>query len=335
MGFDGIRGHERPIRMLRIMVAGGHVPHAFLFVGPDGIGKRTCALALAQALLCEDAHHVPCDQCHGCRLVIAGPHPDIELIAPDISAAKRARGLQANSNDVTHVHIDQVRAIQQTMAFPAVQGGARVCIIDGAERLTNQAANALLKTLEEPPARTVLVLVATSVALLPVTVLSRCQLVSFAPLDDTHLQQLLIAEGVQPQEAELVCRHAHGSLAQARSLLASDFLSRRRELAVLLAAAGGDRERLVAAAEDLAAQREYLPQVCAFLLEWYRDLLVLAGGGSAQHVLHDDLLDLLEQALQHWPRVRVLAALQALRRLLRSDAFNPDYRVGLEAVFMM
>ncbi len=198
MPFSDILGHERPLRVLRRTLASGRVPHAYLFWGPDGVGKERVALELARVLLCRDPGALgaaeACGGCPGCRKVGAGSHPDLHLLAP-----QGAR-----------ISVAEVRALQESLSFRAFEGGRKVAIIRDGSRLTREAANALLKTLEEPPEGTHIFLLAHHRDQLLPTLVSRCQGVRFDPIPVADVERLLTEQGVEPGLARVLAQASGG-----------------------------------------------------------------------------------------------------------------------------
>jgi DNA polymerase-3 subunit delta' len=233
MGVDDIAGNSPVRAALQRRAAAGRLGHALLLVGPDAVGKTTLARALAQELLDSGAWPGPIDG-----------HPD----------------LWCEDGDGERIGIDRVRAgvegsLQQFLSLRAYMGGARVAIIARADRLTDQAANALLKTLEEPPPRSHLLLTAASPERLPQTILSRCECVTLAPVPEGDIETWLVAADVAPELAATCARLSAGRPGRARRLAESaDEL--RTELASLhrfLGIAGGGVSAALAAAAELAA----------------------------------------------------------------------------------
>ena len=179
MKLQEIVGHQRPLAVIRGVLERGTAAPAYLFHGPEGIGKRTTALAFSAALLCEAAGGDACGSCRSCRLVGGGGHPDFKAAAPEKKALK----------------IEPVREMQQFLSLKPAWGGRKVALIEEADSMTLQAANALLKTLEEPPRGTTIILISSNPAGLPPTVLSRCQRVSFGPLRDDDVREVLRRSG--------------------------------------------------------------------------------------------------------------------------------------------
>ena len=166
MSFSAIYGQEGPIAVLRNAIGNKRVPHAFLFYGAEGIGKRTTALVFAKALNCKESGTDPCDACTSCRKIDSGNHPDLLLIKPEGQFIKVA----------------DIKELQERLRFRPLEGAKRVVIIDDAERMNITSANSLLKTLEEPSPTNVFVLVSSRPHLLPMTILSRCHRLRFNPV---------------------------------------------------------------------------------------------------------------------------------------------------------
>ena len=222
MTLDEIQGQDRTVGLLRRAIGNGRLAHAFIFAGPAGVGKRATALALARAVLCPEKPNVGCGTCIDCRLVGAGTHPDMFL--EDLAAA------QAERATASMLSIEQIRRVCASLSLRPVRGSGKVGIVDQAERLTAEAQNALLKTLEEPRGRATLVLVTSNLdALLP-TIRSRCQRLLFAPLDDVMVASLLEREGVAADVARRAAALADGSLDRARELTSDTGWTRCEEL---------------------------------------------------------------------------------------------------------
>ena len=198
MSFDAILGHDRPLKVLRRALATGRVPHAYLFWGPDGVGKETVATAWAQVLLCADPQALgraeACGNCGPCRKAAAGSHADLHRLVPGAAS----------------IPIADVRALQEALAYRSFERGRKVAIIRDAFRLTREASNALLKTLEEPPPGTHIVLLAHHRNQLLPTMVSRCQSLRFDPIPEEDVGRLLEAGGLAGPAARAMARSAGG-----------------------------------------------------------------------------------------------------------------------------
>ena len=221
MSWHSIRGHDRVVAELRRSLQQGRFPHALLFVGPEGIGKRTFAKKLAKSLLCETRPAVdldPCEACPGCLQVEAGTHPDfIEVARPE---------------DKHELPIRVIRDLCDQFGLKPARGMRKVAILDDADDLNDEAANAFLKTLEEPPPGAVLILIGTSAEVQLQTIVSRCQVVRFDPLSESDIAELLQEQGIA-EDADAAAKLAalgDGSIRRAIGLADAELERFRRIL---------------------------------------------------------------------------------------------------------
>lgn len=305
MSFASIRGQDRAVGTLRRALDRGRLAHALIFAGPAGVGKRTTARALAAALLCPNAPGAGCGTCDDCHLVATGAHPD--LFVEDL---ERAREEKATA---TRLSIDQMRRVRSQLAMRAVRGDKKVGLIDQAELLTPDAQNALLKTLEEPPGPTTLVLISTNPDALLTTIRSRCQCLLFAPLERDVVHDLLLSEEVDPAAAESAATLADGSLDRARRLAAEGGLEHISELRRKLAALQRSTlPQVLDLAAELAGPRGEKGRVQqqlnrATVLEWCRERLLSAAADTQPADLSEtedhDRLDDVRRALRRAEKV--------------------------------
>jgi DNA polymerase-3 subunit delta' len=230
MTFAAILGQEPAVKTLEHALASGKVHHAYRFEGPPGVGKGLAALALARALLCEQPTPLACETCDACKRAATFSRDEPQLPAhPDLLIVER--GLYRSvipANEATGISIEQVRRIVLSrIGFPPHEGRAVVCIVRGADELTVSAANALLKTLEEPPARTFFLLLTSKPSRLLDTIRSRTLPVRFGPLPDAVVARVLTQQGLDPKLAEL----AQGSMEQALALADAEALAVREQFA--------------------------------------------------------------------------------------------------------
>lgn len=205
MSLLDIPGQARAKRFLQRILRSGQIPHALLFSGMAGIGKAGAALELARALNCRSASDgLSCDRCPSCRKVGGGSHPDLIWVKPDGAFIK----------------LDQVRELRKRVQFRPFEGAWRIIIIEGAEKLREEAANALLKILEEPPRQNIFILLALEPQKLLTTILSRCCHIRFQPLDDAEIAAHMMNVHRLPQErAWKIARMAQGSMERANCLV--------------------------------------------------------------------------------------------------------------------
>ncbi|MFW6114991.1 MAG: DNA polymerase III subunit delta' [Thermodesulfobacteriota bacterium] len=329
--FKQIQGQERAVRFLRGVIANQRIASAYLFVGGGGIGKTTTALAFALMLNCEEPKDDDaCTQCESCRKIIDGNHPDIFLIEPE----KEGRAIK----------IHQIREIEREIGFSPVSAGYRVTIIDPSERMTDEAANAFLKTLEEPPPRNVFILTARDPGDLLPTIVSRCQRVPFKPLSPAYIADFLIHElRVSPEKASLAARLSEGSLGRAQKLATDEiFEERERSLEKLNTVVKGSLDTLLdfaqqcsnlekSSSEDMMSSgEEKLSLMMGMWKSWYRDLLLIKQGGKQDLVFNADLGSRLEEAASGYTVDALMTALSVISRAERDFMNNRNRLLLLE-----
>jgi DNA polymerase III subunit delta' len=346
--FRDILGQERVLGYLQAALRRGRLAHAYLFLGPEGVGKESVARALAGALNCaaprDDGD--ACGVCPSCKRLLAGTHPDFHFIVP------------TSERRVPEIKIDQIREFRRVTAYPPVGGGWRLALIKPAEALNDAAANALLKTLEEPPPQNLLILTAGVEADLFPTVVSRCQKLSFTPLPYPVITQELLRRGISPSQAALLTALSGGSLGRALALEPEELLRQRRQaLADLEALRRGNTTVALDWAQGLAQKEkkdneeegkkegegvgkgkgkgrkksEETDNFILFTQLWYRDLLLLAHGTPERLLAHQDRLAELQAEAAHrrpdlW--LEKLAALSLAQRHLRAN-LNPELTLDL------
>ena len=204
MPFADICGHDRIVEVFRRSVRSGKTPHSYIFEGIPGCGRRKTALALIQALFCATVDDDACGVCPSCRKVAGGNHGDIHFVEP--------------LPDKRDISIDQLREIQRELALRPYEAPRKACIMEPAERMSVNAANSLLKTLEEPPGNAIIILLTENADMLLPTIRSRCQLIRFTPLSPENVRLLLERSGVAPELAELLAPLSEGSMQRAGEL---------------------------------------------------------------------------------------------------------------------
>jgi DNA polymerase-3 subunit delta' len=314
MSWHGVYGHDDVIERFRRALRRGRLASSFLFAGPAGVGKRTFALKLAQAMLCQTQPEEvldPCETCPSCIQVLAGTHPDLDLIGkPD---DKSFIPLELLIGDREHRRRE---GLCHNIALKPYLGGRKIAVIDDADYLNTEGANALLKTLEEPPPRSVLILIGAAPAKQLPTIRSRCQLVRFQPLPIALVVELLVSKGLvaDAAEAERLARYSEGSIRQAMDLADPELWSFRNTLYQRLCETPLDSVQLAPwvaafvdeAGREAAARRGRLRQVVALAAEFYRRLMHADRGGAPSN---DETLErCVEQALAHEGSRRQAAA---------------------------
>jgi DNA polymerase III subunit delta' len=330
MPFRDLIGQARAIRFLHRALMTGRIAHAYLFTGPAGVGKRAAALAFAQALNCEmkqqsadscqlTAAQDGCGDCRICRNIAHGRHPDVQVIEPDGATVK----------------IEQIRTLEADAALASYEAQWKVFILDRAERMTEQAANALLKTLEEPARGTVFILLTSTVSALLPTIVSRCQTVTFSPLPNGQIEALLREKGIEPSQARLIASLSQGSIERALSPEVAS-LSATRDL--LLEGLGRGLHdgpaALVELAEKLVKDREKLQQQLEILSAWFRDLMVAKASGRKDWLVNDDRGEEIVRQVEGTPLDAILDGLRAIHAVMDNLSRNANPRLSMEDLLL-
>ena len=314
MSWHGIHGHDEVAERFRRGLERGRLASSFLFVGPAGIGKRSFALKLAQSLLCQTQAEEkldPCGTCPACCQALAQTHPDLQIVAKPKD--KSFLPLELLIGDKEH---RMREGLCHAIALKPFMGGRKVAVIDDADYLNAEGANSLLKTLEEPPPRSVLILIGTSAAKQLPTIRSRCQLVRFRPLPTEVVGELLISRQLVDDagEARRLADYSEGSLQRALELADPELWAFRGRLHERLADLALESVRLSAAVlafvneagKEAAARRGRLRLVIGFAAEFYRHLLYALEG--LKRCEDAELRELLGRALERWPRRQAATA---------------------------
>lgn len=286
MPWQSLEGHDDVVAKFRNALAQGRLASTFLFVGPEGIGKRTFAMRLAQSLLCQTRDEKlldPCGHCPGCSQVLAGTHPDL------ITLAKPAGRSEI---PVAMIKGDDNFPAEQSLLFNLSMrpfyGGRKVAIVDDADTLNVAGANALLKTLEEPPPRSVLILISASADRQLPTIRSRAQIIRFSPLENDLVGRLLVQQGIvaSNDEAARLAAFSAGSLTRAVELSDPALWSFRSELLKRLSqsplatipASQATTKFVEEAGKEASLRRARLRTVIGFTTDFFRQLVRTLSG---------------------------------------------------------
>lgn len=312
-------GHKWAVDLLKRSLASERVAHAYLLTGPPQIGKRSLALNFAQALNCLDQEK-PCGQCLACSKIAHGSHPDVQVIQGEGRTIK----------------IDQMRTLRHEAALFPLEGRWKVYIIRQMEQATAEAANCLLKTLEEPPSHVILMLTASEAEALLPTIVSRCQVLNLRPLATETVQRSLQERwGVDAKRAQLLARLSGGRLGWAVAAGQDDAILDRREkhLDEMMELMGQGRVERMGYARQLSHNPEAVRELLHLWLSWWRDLLLTASGSSAA-IVNIDRGGTLRVQAQRYSLAQVRDFVKALRAAAWRLEHNANTRLTLEVLML-
>jgi DNA polymerase-3 subunit delta' len=317
---SAVVGHARVVARLGAAAARGRVPHAVLVLGPAGVGKRAVADAFAARLLCDTPVGVDaCGTCAQCTRVAAGTHPDLQVVVRE--------------SERRDIRIEQVRELARWLGLQPLMTRRKIAIVDEAQCLNESAQNALLKTLEEPPPSSVLVLLSTSAALMLPTVRSRCQVLRLDPLSADAVVTVLVARGLEPARAARLAPLAEGAPGRVLALEAEAAArARERVLAELPRLAALDAPALGHLAQDLA--RGPSDAALATALAWYRDVLHAHVAGDAIPPANADVAAAVREAAAGTSVPRLLRQLTVVCDTIDGISRNANRTLALETMLL-
>ncbi|HEX8087898.1 MAG TPA: DNA polymerase III subunit delta' [Blastocatellia bacterium] len=324
MPFSSLVGNERIKKLLRRGVAEGRIGQGLIFAGQRGVGKHQFALALAQAVNCASPKNGDaCGECLSCRKVASREHPDVHTISPDGQFIK----------------ISQMREMSQEAQYRPYEGRRRVYVIDDAERLREEAANSILKTLEEPPESSLILLVTSKPYALLETIRSRCQMLSFAPLTSDELEAYLKANFKRPlEETRMLARLARGSIGRTLEIDLGVYREKRATMLELIEAAtvARDTVKLLGAAEHLGRklEKDEFENHLDVLMVLLADLFHLKLGEPPDSLTNSDVAPRLERTAESMTLEQIADWADRVEQVLKSLARNVNKQLAMEAMLI-
>jgi len=336
-GFESITDQKRPIRILAAFLRKGTIPHALLFTGIEGVGKQTAARIFAMACNCLDCGPAqspvnsaktglpdnykisePCGICRSCRKILSNSHPDVIQIKPS----------------GYNIRISQIRDLCGILSLKPYEAKVRVVIISDAQTMNKAAGNALLKILEEPPDRTILILTATEKTDLISTVSSRCQNIKFNPVSRDKIARMLFeSKGIDPVDADIFAGISNGSLSGAFNISSSKLLKKRDWLLSELESLSlKDTGRCLAFAERLSKDKDDFLDSLETIKIWYRDMAVLKH--YPDKIIFIDLSDKMRTSCKKYSEQSLISKFGEIRMARQAIQANGHLRLTAETLIL-
>lgn len=332
-GFESIKDQRLPTRLLTTFLRKGLIPHAMLFTGQEGIGKKSMARLFAMACNCQtiSGDSLPdrgkpaampqhaCLHCSSCRKIAAHTHPDIIWVKPQQEI----------------IRISQVRELNQNLALKPYEARFRVVIMSEAQCLNSEAANAFLKMLEEPPANTLLILTADRASNLLPTIVSRCQRIRFNPLSTGSLAAMMVEKiGGDYKAAAILAEASGGSFTKALSMAKNDhWLNVRNWLIVQIEdIAARPAEQILAAAARLSQKKEAVFDMLAILVSWLRDIAIYRF--APDKIINKDLTEKIDRLSKKNSLSLLVDQIDAIQKAQQKLGANTSLRLTLEGLML-
>ncbi len=335
--YDDIIGQQKQIEQLERARRNNRVAHAYLFFGPDGVGKERVAFAFAQALNCTAGENQPCGSCESCRKIERLAHPDVRLVASERELGDRGLFEEGKGGQPSaQIKNSQLDELSDLFRHRPYLGRWKVVVVVDADLMNANSQNRFLKTLEEPSADSVIILVtAHPEALLP-TVRSRCQSLAFGPLATDQVTGFLKKRHALDEErARVLAAMAQGSLGRADEIARGDVLQDRDGLVDgFFRALRGDLADVLDLAEEYSRGRDQALDALSLLEIWCRDLLLCKLGVSARLLVNQDRRQVVADQADGYSSRRLLAWIQGIRRTRDGFRVNANPKMALESLLL-
>ena len=330
MSFNNVLGQGQAKHILSQAISSSRLSHAYLFYGPESIGKKLLAVEFAKALNCTSSTPgEACGTCDSCRKIAERIHPDFFFLEPT-KATPTARDAA--------LKIDDIRELQKKLGFLPYEGKTKVAVIDQVEKMNLQACNAFLKTLEEPPSSTILILITSNIYQLLPTLISRCQGIKFNPLPPEAIRKILQTQGdeiLDPAEVDLRVGRSKGQVSRALSDEATQTSSYRQEMIRLIDQVSFKRmDLLFQWSKAMAKGSEPLSQILEEMLGVLRDLTFVKSGGSPDQLFNRDLLAELKSVAQRKRLAALLKMTEAVNQTQYALSGNANAQLALETMLL-
>jgi len=325
MSFKDIVGQERVIKILTKSLKENKVSSSYIFVGSEGTGKKLAAIEFSKAVNClnlsKDSE--ACEDCQSCTEISKQSSPDLKIIEPIKSSIK----------------IEQIREMRKEIGLKPFKNKKKIYIIDKAEKMTLEASNCLLKTIEEPPYYAIIILICSKIDPILPTIVSRCQIVNFGLITSLKIKELLLNKinNLEKGKAEIISKLAQGSIGKAFKLSTDkEYFIRREEVINYLSAIspGKYSDDIFAKVEKIVSEIDRIEEILEMVKLWYRDTLIIKNTGDQKYIANCDKLEILEEKSQIYSQEILIDILDYLEKVEEYLMKNVNKRLILERLYI-
>jgi DNA polymerase-3 subunit delta' len=325
MPFKDIIGQERVIKILTKSLKEDKVSSSYIFVGSEGTGKKFTAIEFTKTINCLNLNKnmESCDNCHSCNEISKQCCPDLKIVETTKGSIK----------------IEQIREIRKEIELKPFRSKKKVYIIDQAEKMTLEASNCLLKTIEEPPYYAIIILICSKIDPILPTIVSRCQIVNFGLVDSFKIKEILLNKinNLEKDKAEIISKLAQGSIGKAFKLIADkEYFIRREEVLDYLSAIfpGKYDDDIFAKAEKMVSEIDRIEEILEMIKLWYRDILIIKNTGNQKYIVNFDKLEIVGRKSQIYSQKMLIDILDYLEQVEEYLMKNVNKRLILERLFI-
>ena len=325
MSFKDIVGQERAIKILTKSQKENKISSSYIFVGSEGTGKKLTAIEFTKAVNCLNLNKnlEACDNCHSCNEINKQYCPDLKIV-------ETTKGL---------IKIEQIREIRKEIELKPFRSKKKVYIIDKAEKMTLEASNCLLKTIEEPPYYAIIILICSKIDPILPTIISRCQIVNFGLVNSLKMKKILLNKinNLEKDKAEIISKLAQGSIGKAFKLIADkEYFIRREEVLDYLSAIfpGKYDDDIFAKAEKMVSEIDRIEEILEMIKLWYRDILIIKNTGNQKYIVNCDKLEIVGRKSQIYSQKMLIDILDYLEQVEEYLMKNVNKRLILERLFI-
>lgn len=325
MSFKDIVGQERAIKILTKSQKENKISSSYIFVGSEGTGKKLTAIEFTKAVNCLNLNKnlEACDNCHSCNEINKQYCPDLKIV-------ETTKGL---------IKIEQIREIRKEIELKPFRSKKKVYIIDKAEKMTLEASNCLLKTIEEPPYYAIIILICSKIDTILPTIVSRCQIVNFGLVTSLKIKEVLLnkIDNLEKDKAEIISKLAQGSIGKAFKLsIDKEYFIRREEVLDYLSAISPGKygSDIFAKVEKMISEIDRIEEILEIIKLWYRDILIIKNTGNQKYIINCDKLEIFGKKSQIYSQKMLIDILDYLEQVEEYLMKNVNKRLILERLFI-